>query len=231
MQEKEPKKMPDELKNPVVTRITSTGYPPDMYRLEYESPVDGVKDAALIHPPTNGRSDWMVVIHGHGSHETQLCMRQDVRRVQLTAYLQLGKWMEYLKEQGVYDNTRIIIVSDHGRVLGQFDDLIMADDLDVEGYHPILLYKDFGSREFRISDEFMTNADVPSLALQGIEENPVNPFTGNAISEQEKEAGDLLIITSDQFDAGDGAVLDTGGAAWYRFAGTDIFDRESWKKE
>ena len=82
--------MPDDLKNPVVTRITSNGYPPDMYRLEYESPVDGVKDAALIHPPTNGRSDWMVVIHGHGSHETQLCMRQDVRRVQLTAYLQLG---------------------------------------------------------------------------------------------------------------------------------------------
>ena len=149
----------------------------------------------------------------------------------MAAYLQLGKWMEYLKEQGVYDNTRIIIVSDHGRVLGQFDDLIMADDLDVEGYHPILLYKDFGSREFRISDEFMTNADVPSLALRGIEENPVNPFTGNAISEQEKEAGDLLITTSDQFDAGDGAVLDTGGAAWYRFAGTDIFDRESWKRE
>ena len=82
--------MSDELKNPVVTRITNNGYPPDMYRLEYESPVDGMKDAALIHPPTNGKRDWMVVIHGHGSHETQLCMRQDVRRVQLTAYLELG---------------------------------------------------------------------------------------------------------------------------------------------
>jgi len=61
-----------------------------MYRLEYLSPVDDAKDAALIHPPSNGRHDWMVVIHGHGSHETQLCMRQDVRRVQLTAYLELG---------------------------------------------------------------------------------------------------------------------------------------------
>ncbi len=82
--------MSDELKNPIVTKVMSNGYPPDMYRLEYESPVDGVKDAALIHPPTNGKRDWMVVIHGHGSHETQLCMRQDVRRVQLTAYLELG---------------------------------------------------------------------------------------------------------------------------------------------
>ena len=82
--------MSDELKNPIVTKITSNGYPPEMYRLEYESPVDGVKDAALIRPPTNGKRDWMVVIHGHGSHETQLCMRQDVRRVQLTAYLELG---------------------------------------------------------------------------------------------------------------------------------------------
>ncbi|MBQ7651091.1 MAG: hypothetical protein IJS15_09040 [Victivallales bacterium] len=82
--------MSDELKNPIVTRITSNGYPPEMYRLEYQSPVDGVKDAALIRTPTNGKGDWMVVIHGHGSHETQLCMRKDVRRVQLTAYLELG---------------------------------------------------------------------------------------------------------------------------------------------
>ena len=79
-----------ELKNPIVTRITNNGYPPEMHRLEYESPVDGMKDAALVRPPMNGKNDWMVVIHGHGSHETQLCMRQDVRRVQLTAYLQLG---------------------------------------------------------------------------------------------------------------------------------------------
>ena len=35
----------------------------------------------------------------------------------------------------------------------------------------------------------MTNADVPSIALKGIIENPVNPFTGNPIDTRYKENG------------------------------------------
>lgn len=34
----------------------------------------------------------------------------------------------------------------------------------------------------------MTNADVPSLAVEGIIENPVNPFTGKPIDSDEKSA-------------------------------------------
>ncbi len=82
--------MPGELKDTVLTNITGGEYPPDTYRLEYRSCADGFGDAALVHPPADGRGDWMVVIHGHGSHETQLYLRQDVRGVQLTAYLKLG---------------------------------------------------------------------------------------------------------------------------------------------
>ena len=33
------------------------------------------------------------------------------------ALLRLGEWFDWMREQGVYDNTRIIIVSDHGRDL------------------------------------------------------------------------------------------------------------------
>lgn len=38
----------------------------------------------------------------------------------MAALLRLGEWMDYLRQENVYDNTRIIIVSDHGRDLGHF---------------------------------------------------------------------------------------------------------------
>ena len=82
--------MTNALEDVRLTRITGGEYPPETDRLEYRSCVDGLEDAALIHPPAAGNSDWMVVIHGHGSHETQLYVREDVRSVQLTAYRKLG---------------------------------------------------------------------------------------------------------------------------------------------
>ena len=36
----------------------------------------------------------------------------------MAAFLQLGRWFDSLRGQGVWDNTRIIVVSDHGCYLG-----------------------------------------------------------------------------------------------------------------
>ncbi len=145
--------------------------------------------------------------------------------VNMACYLQIGKWLDYLKECGVYDNTRIIIVADHGRCLGQFDDLQVSDELDVEGYHPILMVKDFDAKEFAASDEFMTNADVPGLALAGLMDDPVNPFTGNPITDDAKKEGNLRITTADHFDQNPGNTLDTTGGSWYTITGENIFDK------
>ena len=103
----------------------------------------------------------------------------------------LGKWINYLKENGVYDNTRIVFASDHGGSYRERD-FEYDEELDTlvsgtqyEGrahYHCLLMVKDFdstGSIEFDYT--FMTNADVPSLLLKGIVEHPVNPFTGKEI--------------------------------------------------
>lgn len=159
--------------------------------------------------------------------------------VSMATYLQIGKWLDYLKQNEVYDNTRIIIVADHGRPMGQFEDLIVADDLDLEGYHPILLVKDFAdsdaddfvevvSGQVMTSDEFMTNADVPLLALEGIIEQPVNPFTGKTLTDQAKKEGNLLITTADDFDQDDGATLNTDSGVWYMLTGQNMFDKSSW---
>ena len=150
--------------------------------------------------------------------------------VNMATYLQIGKWLDYLKECGVYDNTRIIIVSDHGRTLGQFDDLLVSEELDVQGYHPILLVKDFNAGEFAVSDTFMTNADVPMLALEGLVENPVNPFTGNALDDTAKKEGKLYITTAENYDQNPGNTIDMTGGVWYTITGENIFDKSNWKK-
>ena len=122
----------------------------------------------------------------------------------IAAFLQLGKWFDYLRENNVYDNTRIILVSDHGQSVGQIDELIMDDGSsyykDVEFYYPLLMVKDFGSKGFKTSREFMTNADVPTLATNGLIENPKNPFTGKLINSDEKTAHDQYIVMSYDWD-------------------------------
>jgi hypothetical protein len=111
----------------------------------------------------------------------------------MAAFLQLGKWFDYLRDNGVYDNTRIIIVSDHGRGLAQFDDLILPNGVDLEWVTPLLMVKDFNSHGFTTSNEFMTNADTPTLAVDGLIADPVNPYTGVPISSNEKYAHSQVI--------------------------------------
>ncbi|MCF0131625.1 MAG: sulfatase-like hydrolase/transferase, partial [Pseudobutyrivibrio sp.] len=122
--------------------------------------------------------------------------------VNMATLIKLGDWLDYLKEQGAYDNTRIIIVADHGEALGNIDSMIMPHDENsdlgyfykAEAYYPMMLVKDFNATDFGFSDEFMTNADVPSLAMEGIIDNPVNPFTGNPVSNDRKYAGDMYVL-------------------------------------
>lgn len=122
----------------------------------------------------------------------------------MAACIQLGKWFDYLRENEVFDNTRIIIVADHGHNLLQMESLTFAtgDDYrkNIEFYYPVLLVKDFNSKEFLTSTEFMTNADVPTLAMKDLIENPVNPFTGKAINSDEKTAHDQIVILSELWD-------------------------------
>lgn len=121
----------------------------------------------------------------------------------MASMLRLGEWFDYLRENGVYDNTRIILVADHGGDFGLLEELIVDPSdshKDLEFYIPLLMVKDFGSHGFTTSEEFMTNADVPTLAMAGLIENPVNPFTGKAINSEEKTAHDQFIILSEEWD-------------------------------
>lgn len=122
--------------------------------------------------------------------------------VNMAMFLRLGEWFDELRAQGVYDNTRIILVSDHGTGLACMEELIYPDGMgdELESYYPLLMVKDFDAEGFTTSDAFMTNADVPTLAVQGVIEEPTNPFTGKPINSDEKTAHDQIIILSDAFN-------------------------------
>jgi hypothetical protein len=112
-------------------------------------------------------------------------------------YIKLGEWFDLLRKNGVYDNTRIIIAADHGGEVGNLisNEPLLIKDETREQYNPVFLYKDFNAHgSLSISNDFMTNADVPFFALNGLLENPLNPFTGNTINTQPKEKG-ILITT------------------------------------
>ena len=99
-------------------------------------------------------------------------------KIQTAVLLKYAIFFDYLKENGVYDNTRIIIVSDHGRSL--------IEHSVPNIYHPrlvsTLLVKDFNcTTSFNNNNTFMTNADTPYMITKGIIENAKNPFTGNPL--------------------------------------------------
>lgn len=103
--------------------------------------------------------------------------KRAVYQINEAALLSLGDWFEYLKQNGVYDNTRIIITSDHGYGdIDLFGREHAEGDLDTEFFDSIMLVKDFGSEGFTVLVDDITNADTPYLATQGIGDG-INPYT------------------------------------------------------
>ncbi len=104
----------------------------------------------------------------------------------------LSDWFEWMKENDVYDNTRIIVVSDHGRSV--INPMFKVQQLTfskrkthVAFYHNLLLVKDFEKRgKVKRNVEFMTTCDVPYLAMKDIVIG-VNPYTKNPIEERKNK--------------------------------------------
>ena len=149
----------------------------------------------------------------------------------MSACILLGNWFDYLRANGLYDNTRIIIVADHGYDFGNFDELVLDDiGFDVEHVYPVLLVKDFNATGFTTCDDFMTNADTPTLALSGVVDSPVNPFTGNPIN-MDSKAGDQYIYISGSGDvlAVNGTKFDEDDHYWLAVH-DNIFVKDNWSK-
>lgn len=103
-------------------------------------------------------------------------------------------------------------------------------NIDTQGFIPLFMVKDFDSDTYTTSDEFMTDADVPTLATNGLIDNPVNPFTGNAINSDDKTAHDQYLLYA--LGSNDWSTDTNNGqsflpADWYTVH-DNIWDRNNW---
>jgi hypothetical protein len=74
----------------------------------------------------------------------------------------------------------------------------------------------------------MTNADVPALAMSGLIENPINPFTGKEIDSSFKtETETHHVIISDLWDIGNNNGYQFLPSQWASVTG-DVRDKSNW---
>lgn len=141
------------------------------------------------------------------------------------ALKQIGKWLDYLKENNAYNNTRIILVSDHGRNIET-----PRGDINAAFFGAFLLVKDFNATgDIRTDNTFMTNADTLFIAKEGLPVSDTNPFTGKKLT-QDKENG-INVYSCLDWNA------PTNYPDGYQFAvdldqswhvSNDIFDSSNW---
>jgi hypothetical protein len=132
---------------------------------------------------------------------------EDNYHANMAALLLLGKWFDYFKRMGIYDNTRIIIVADHGwQINTSLNDFTLPNGTRLVGFNPLLLVKDFYDdtlpevSELKTDNTFMTHADVPYLAGKDITP-AVNPFTRKPLLFDKSDG--ITISTSHVWEAPD----------------------------
>ncbi len=138
----------------------------------------------------------------------------------------ITNFITYLKKNNIYDNTKIIIVSDHAAGLNS---TVFNEDIKfVKGYNALLMYKDFNSKgEIKIDTNFMTIADTPYLATKHLDKAK-NPFTKNIITNGYKDNGVYLIIVNSW--RAQGQFSNRYNFNQYYYVKDNIFDINNWKK-
>ncbi len=147
----------------------------------------------------------------------------------------VAKWLEYLKQEGMYDNTRIIIASDHGVLIrtGVFKNNNVCQ---VEGCNPLLLFKDFNDKgELKIDNNFMTQCDVPFLCTHNLKENEQNnglaihPLTKKNIDMSGKQGEQHLFMNHNNTAMKNGKYTYTAKPNEWYSVHDDIFNPDNWK--
>lgn len=109
-----------------------------------------------------------------------------------SALKMVSDWIRWMKDNGVYDNTRIVLVSDHGRDV--YNPMFKQQKIPSSKkknspahWHALLMVKDFNSSgKMQRDTTFMSTCDVPFLAMNNIVDGK-NPYTGNVIKSPENK--------------------------------------------
>jgi hypothetical protein len=182
-------------------RLTLNGYAVLDYLPRFTEITDLPADSALImtNNTTHENSflqapDYVAVTHVTNYGESHFS-GESAYHVNAGSIHRLADWFEFLKKENVYNNTRIILVSDHGPEPNFITKLGLP--FNVDQFNPLLMVKDFNAYgELKTDMAFMSNADVPYLALVDVIDNPINPFTGNEITMELKKSPLYIAISS-----------------------------------
>lgn len=150
--------------------------------------------------------DPMVLERKFKTHGTIEEMHYDVNAAALK---KVAQWLDYLKEKGVYDNTRIIIVADHGRDFetSAFMHFKTEERPDITPeipafFNPLMLVKDFNSDgELKSDYTLMTNADTLYLAKDGLNVGDKNPLTGKQLIPDDKKEIRIYEILNSEWNS------------------------------
>ena len=128
--------------------------------------------------------DISITSRNYDSSDSNIIKDYDVNAATI---LQLGKYFDYLKKNNCYDNTRIVVVADHGCNHSYSDFQDFDDPTIPASYNPLLLFKDFNSTNgIQTDNSLMTNADPLFLLKQGLNLSDKNPFTGKPLIQDDK---------------------------------------------
>jgi membrane protein insertase Oxa1/YidC/SpoIIIJ len=153
--------------------------------------------------------------------------KENFYHINAAAIKRLSEYFDFLKSNNVYDNTRIILVSDHG-VLENTYVTRTGLPFHVDQFNPLLLIKDFDAKgEINTDMTFMSNADVPNLAMEGLINNPVNPFTGRYITSEDKNNPLLILIDRVQTNNNNELIINQNNAFYIQ---DNVFDEKKWYK-
>jgi hypothetical protein len=201
---------------------------------------------------TQESGDTYTAIYGHLPHDTGFLQAPDYvpadhvtdfgsghlakdsrYHVNMASFLLLGKYFQFLKDAGVYDNTRIILVADHGRGSSDFPENIdLPQGRKLQPYNPLLMVKDFYAQNeapgrLSIDNSFMTNGDTPFFALNGIVQNQINPFTNLPLIPDKAQGVEVAAIGALSSYRHSKYRYTIGGNQWIHVH-DNIFDSKNW---
>jgi hypothetical protein len=146
----------------------------------------------------------------------------------------LSRWIGWMKKEGVYDNTFIIVISDHGNNANdtgiEFPSSLgnPFDRSNLSRVHALMLVKRFGARgPVRIDPRLLSNADTPAIlfgAIGGVSNSSEDPTENPNPPPRTLEYASLRGSWKDFLDNG------TAGFEYYAVGG-DMRDPLSWSKE
>jgi len=195
---------------------------------------DTVDNSALY------KNDKIVKTDAEGNKITLKTQRQVTNYdVNMAALKLIGNWLDYLKENDLYDNTKIIIVSDHGWSLEQYKDRIIGGKIkgndisnsnDTMYYNSLLLVKDFNAVGAPKTDNtFMTSADVPTLAIKDTDVSTINPYTKKDITKEvQKDTVEIIAAHNWDLEENQG---NTYTCTTFFTVHDNLFDLNNWKKK